>query len=837
MPGAMFGFALRDLRSGGRSLVVFCACLMLGVMLVAATGGLFQQVRDALLSDTRALFGGDVEVRDRSPLSAPVRAWLDERGDVSLLTETRTMVVGGDGEFRIVELQAVDDIYPLYGTVETAPAMPLAEALAFRDGAWGGAFDPLLAEQLGFAIGDRLQVGGIQVELRALVRRQPDRSLRAAWRGPPLLLAADALNATGLIAPGAQVAWRYRLRTDAELTVLIDALARSFPDADFEVRTFDRRGERIAEVLGQLASGLLLIAFSALFIGGLGVFNSVHAYLQGKRATLATLRALGLRDARLALTYLTQIVVLATLASLLGVMLGGALALAGARVVANSVPIATNVAVLLEPLGTAFLFGILTAVTFSLPALGRAVSVPPAILFRGEGGAGEAAPRGYLIAAAVCALSLVALVFTALPDTVFAAGFVIAVLVLLMVFEGLVRALRYVAPRIAERPVVARHFALRLGLANLYRPGSALRPLLLSLGSALTLLVASTLVVLTLLETIDETVPRNAPDLVFHDIQTDQLADVRETLESQPGLVHQAFVPLVLGRLVAVNGEALRESSDARRALESRDEHKLTHRADNIDGVVIEQGAWWPADYSGPPLLAMEDREAGQLGLQVGDRLQFRILGETLEAELAAIYGQRRYQARFWFEAVFSDRVLDPFITRYVGTARLDAEGVRNVRSSLARGLPNVVTVDMRGVLDEARGLLGRAATGLAVISAISLLASLLVLAGVVASNRARQVREAAVLHVLGARIGAIRRALVMEFALMALVASVVAVLLGSAIASAILQYRLELPPTEGWWAGSFVALGVSTAALTAGARYVLRELRLTPATQLRAGA
>ena len=47
-------------------------------------------------------------------------------------------------------------------------------------------------------------------------------------------------------------------------------------------------------------SSIASCSISALFIGGLGVFNSVQAYLQGKLGTLATLRALGLRPSRLA---------------------------------------------------------------------------------------------------------------------------------------------------------------------------------------------------------------------------------------------------------------------------------------------------------------------------------------------------------------------------------------------------------------------------------------------------------------------------------------------------------------------------------------------------------
>ena len=45
--------------------------------------------------------------------------------------------------------------------------------------------------------------------------------------------------------------------------------------------------------------------------------------------------------------------------------------------------------------------------------------------------------------------------------------------------------------------------------------------------------------------------------------------------------------PLVLGRLSHVNGEPLRDSQNAVRNREARDEHKLTHRLGNIDGVAV----------------------------------------------------------------------------------------------------------------------------------------------------------------------------------------------------------------------------------------------------------
>ena len=114
--------ALRDLRSSGRGLWVLCACLALGVALVAASAGLHAQVSGALLSNTRALFGGDLEVRSRKPLAAPVLAWMAANGQISLLMELRTMMQTEDQRVQLVELQVADGAYPLYGDLALAPS-------------------------------------------------------------------------------------------------------------------------------------------------------------------------------------------------------------------------------------------------------------------------------------------------------------------------------------------------------------------------------------------------------------------------------------------------------------------------------------------------------------------------------------------------------------------------------------------------------------------------------------------------------------------------------------------------------------------------------------------
>lgn len=832
----LLSLAWRDLRASGRRLWIFCACLVLGVTLVTAAGSLHRQIADAMRNDARLLLGGDVEVESRDPLPAAALRWMEERASVSRMVDLRTMLRLSDGRAQLIRLQSADERYPLYGQLQLAPPQRLQQALPLRNGRWGAAVDGSLAERLGVRVGDQVEVGDASLDVRALIERQPDRSLRADWNGAPVLVAAGALAATGLVQPLSRVDHVYRVRTAMPAEQWRDDFLSAFPQVEAQVRTFAQRSARMAEVLGQIGSGLMLIGFSALFIGGLGVFNSVQAYLQGKLATLATLRALGLHDGRVAAMVLLQILMLALLASAVGVLLGNLLALGGMAAAAARLPLRAELGNVWAPSLLALAFGVLTALCFALQALGRALAVRPALLFRGGDAVATGTPRLAHILTALAAAATAAAMVAALPDPHFGLAFLAATGLLLLLLEGLRVALQRGARALLARPGTGLSFELRVALAGMQRREAPLRAALLSLGVALTLLVACTLVVASLLRMVNETVPQNAPSLVFYDVQGDQLETLRASLQAAGGLRRLQTAPLVLGRLVQVNGEVLAQSADAGRAREARDEHKLSTRAGNVDDVIVARGQWWPADYQGPPLVAMEDREADQLGLRVGDRLRFEIMGSPVDAQLAAIYGQRRMQARLWLEAVFSDGVLDPFITRHVGAAYLAPGADLHAQQRVAAAAPAIASVRTEGLLRETRALMARASGGLALVAGVCLAASLLVLASVVAASRARQVYDATVMHALGARLSSLRRVLLWEYALLAVVTGGFAMVAGSVLATALLRWRLEIDPGGVYWTGALTAVVVSVTSLGMGARYLLAQMRLNPALLLRSG-
>jgi len=192
----------------------------------------------------------------------------------------------------------------------------------------------------------------------------------------------------------------------------------------------------------------------------------------------------------------------------------------------------------------------------------------------------------------------------------------------------------------------------------------------------------------------------------------------------------------------------------------------------------------------------MEDREADQIGLKVGDKLSFSILGKTIDAELVAIYSQARLQTSFWLEAVFTNNTLDPFINRYIGSVMLEAGTDLSVQSSLGEKFPNMVSIRTAKVLESSRALLSSASLAMIMIGAVSLIASILVMASVVAVNRQRQVYEASIMHAVGTRMSVVLKSVVFEYLLLAIVLS----------GFALRRWQLApvlyacLPGLYGWW-------------------------------------
>jgi len=205
--GFAWQLAKREMRGSLGRFRVFLGALLLGVAAIGTVGSVAESMRSGISDNARILLGGDIEISSLHTAPNPEIIEAASRfGTVSKVVQMRAMLQASDRR-KLVELKAVDSKWPLVGTAATAPSMPLADALDQT----GIVADDALLRSLGLKPGDRARLGNLDVEVRAALTSEPDRSISFVSFGPRVLISDATLAATGLQQPGSFITYRYRL--------------------------------------------------------------------------------------------------------------------------------------------------------------------------------------------------------------------------------------------------------------------------------------------------------------------------------------------------------------------------------------------------------------------------------------------------------------------------------------------------------------------------------------------------------------------------------------------------------------------------------------------------
>lgn len=781
--------ALREMRGGLRGFYIFLACIALGVGAIAAVNSLSRTMTDAIASEGRSILAGDVrfELNNREATTAEYE-WLAGLGTVSVSTGLRSMVRLPDGaDQTLAEVRGVDGLYPLYGTLETDPKGPTADLLAERDGAFGALAAPLLFERLGVKPGAELLLGKARLRLTAAIVSEPDALSEGFGFAPRVMVSREALQASGLIQTGSLVEHAYRIRLNAPLgdDEAIRAMAnKAFPDAGWSVRTSDRASPSLTDNIARFTQFLTLVGLTALIVGGVGVANAVRAFLDSKRTTIAAFKCLGAPGFVVTLIYFFQILLIASLGIGIGLLVGAATPPIAAGFLKEVLPVSATPSLYPSALGLAALFGYLTTAAFAILPLGHAREVPATALFREQGFEKAKLPSWpYLLGAALTLAALSALAIFTAHDRRIAVVFLVAI-------GGAFVVLRLVAAGIAalaRRSPRVRSPALRLAIGNIHRPGALTASVVLSLGLGLALLVTLALIDGNLRRELGGTLPERAPNFFFVDIQSAELDGFREIVRRQAPEGELTEVPMLRGRILAFNGQAVNASNvppSARWVL--RGDRGVTYSETVPKNSTVSAGAWWPADHAGEPLVSFSEREAQEIGLKIGDTVTVNVLGRSITAKIANFRKVDWESLSINFVMVFSPNTFRGAPHAWLATlsdpgASVEREGA--VLKAVTNAYPTITSVRVKDALDTANRLVGQITTAIRAAAAIALFASVLVLAGALAAGNRARAHDAVVLKTLGGTRRLLIRAFTFEYAILGFATAVFSLVSGGVAA------------------------------------------------------
>src|SRR6516165_5293315 len=835
-------YALRELRGGLRGFYVFVACIALGVMAISGVGSIAASLRDGLAREGRTLLGGDVAFTLFQREARPAElAFLHAHGQVSVAATSRVMARAADGRLALVELKAVDSAYPLLGELKLKPKLPLDELLAERDGMFGAAVDPTLLPRLDLKIGDVVTVGDARFQIRSVVDAEPDKLAGNIGLGPRFLVGEAGLHATGLIQPGALVRWIYRLKLpdagddDRATAALIDDARKAAPEAGWDIRSRANASPQLERTIDRFTQFLTLVGLAALLVGGVGVANAVKSHIDRRLDVIAAFKALGATGRDVFAIYLTQVIVLASLGSVIGLAAGAALPFVIVGLFGHLLPLPVVPAVHASELALAFVYGLLTALAFGLWPLGRVHDVPVAALFRDTVSTEWHRPRWrYLALMALVIAVLIGVVIGLAYDKRVAAVFVVSAMIVFAVLRGIAGALMWLARTLPR----TRFPMLRLAISNIHRPGALTPSVVLSLGLGLAVLVTITQIDGNLRRQFLASLPDHAPSFFFIDIPSadaDRFNTFLARIEPQSTVED---VPMLRGRIVAARGvkaEELDPAPDAEWVLQS--DRGLTYTSEVPKGSKIVEGEWWGADYNGPPLVSIEKKIADGLKLKLGDEIVVNVLGRDMHARIGNMRNIDWQGLGINFVLVFSPNVFKSAPHTHIATlteAHPDPASDGLIIRRVADAFPMVTSVRVREVMQTIGSVVTNLVLAIRGASAVTLISAILVLGGALAAGHRHRVYDAVILKTLGATRARLLAAYALEYLMIGLATAVFGVIAGSVAAYLIVTRLMTL--SFVWEVSSAAGVVLAALIVTVGLGLVgtLLALNQKPASVLR---
>jgi putative ABC transport system permease protein len=818
----------RDLRAG--ELTLLGLAIVVAVASLTSVGFLADRVAHGLDREANQLLGGDLLLRAHHPWSQRYHAEAQRLGLTTVDTVLFTSMVSTDDDAELAGIKVVAPGYPLRGEMRIAPGPNQPDARAQDVPARGEVWlDERLFAALGVVVGDRIELGLLNFRVAAMLSFESDRGANFFSLLPRAVFNVADLDASGLLVEGSRATWRLHIAGDSAALDRYEAwVNRNLANGE-SIESIENARPEVRSALDQAQRFLRLAALLAVVLAAVAVGLSARRFMQRHLDGCAVMRCLGATQSQL-----TRIVVgefalfglaAASLGSALGWLVQFGLAASLASIMQTTLPPAS-----MAPLGHGLVVGLALLVGFVLPQLVRLRQVSTLRVLRREIASIEAGSALVWVLGAGVLLTLI--VWIAGDWTlglVVGAGFCAA----LGVFAAVAWLVLRLCARLKGRGTL-RGGGWRYGLAALNRRIGASVIQISALGLGMTALLLLTLVRADLLDNWRAMTPADAPNRFIINIQPDQREGLKAHFAAQ-GLAPPDVMPMVRGRLVAINGKEVKAEDFTEERAQRLIDHdfNLSYTRVLPDTNRVIAGAWHGTDRT--PQFSIEAGLAQTFGLGVGDVVRFEIAGRSVEAPITSVRGLAWDSMRVNFFFIAAAGMLENDPATLVTAYRDDTDAEQRFTAGLVSAFPNLTVIDVGAVIALVQSVTDKLILVVQFVFGFALLAGLVVLYAALQATHDEREFELAMLRTLGARHRQVRQALLAEFVVLGGVAGLLAGAGASVMGWVLAEYVFRFDYVPALWPMVVAVLTGALGVVVGGALGTRALLARSPLASLRA--
>ncbi len=775
----------REFRRG--ELTVISAAIALAVLTVLTLSMVTERIAQSIAQKSSAFIAADRVLASNHAIDTAFITKAEQQNlQTAQMVYFDTMLFAND-QMQFSSVKAASNSYPLKGQLKVKSGLNAQTEVAPGAPSPGNVWlSESVFYSLNINVGDQVELGAALFNVEKVIVEEPDAPFNVFSSSRRVLINIDDVPKTEVIQPGSRVFYRQLYAGDeSDINSFYDWLKPQLKENQNWYGVKDRQSP-ISNSLNRAESFLLLAGLLGIILAAVAIAVSAKRYCERQYDPVAMMKTLGGSRDMIRKIYLMHLLMVCTMAVVVGLAIGYGLQEVATGYLAKSMGTELPMAGF-KPWLVAISTGVICAVMFSIKPLLDLFDIPPLRVLRRNLGDRLAVSKIHLGLSALTVFLLMWLFSNNIKITLILFASTLALILVLFLISKLIFG---GGRKLGLKP----GNSWSLAIASIQKRANVNAVQLISFSLAIKLLLFLIVLKNDIISDWQSQLPSDAPNAFLVNITQNELDPVNEYL-AQKGIQVSDFYPTIRGRVNAVNGEAVaREVSlqdNEKKDEEARSgigrELNLTWLNEVPSQNDIIDGQWFGNDAVAEA--SLEESMMKRLDVKMGDTLTFLIGAQSFDAKITSVRKVNWATLKPNFFIILSPDVLKDFPATYISSVRIEPEQKRDF-SQLLRTYPTITAIDVDNFVKQIQSTIEQVSLAIGFVLAIVVLCGALVLISQVQASLGERMQEIVILRTLGAKSRLIKNATLYEFLLLGGLAGLVAAFF-SDIALLIVQQQM----------------------------------------------
>ena len=298
--GLSIKLIIREIRSG--YLTSMLVSLTLAITIVSGISLFTDRLEQALSTQTEEFLGGNLKFESNKNKLQPLVRDLDIKDSQFMEMALFASVIFSDEEMQLSSVKAVDNSYPLIGSLEleNSEGVYSTKSNPKPGTVW---MDERLQNLLKVNYGDKVYIGDTSFLFTDTIKYEPDRASGNFSFAPKTIMNMSDLESTQIIQPGSRVEYNYLFAGPENEIIYIRNFLEGIKESGDEIEMLDEDSSSLGRAVDRSENFFLLGGLIAVLLSACTISIASQRFTRRHISYVAILKTLGMKTLHIRTLY------------------------------------------------------------------------------------------------------------------------------------------------------------------------------------------------------------------------------------------------------------------------------------------------------------------------------------------------------------------------------------------------------------------------------------------------------------------------------------------------------------------------------------------------------